>query len=460
MTVVDPANPATPTTPPGTPTPPAAPAPPPGTPDGSGAGPAPGAARAVLARGRRVLRRYGDPVLRTAMWAIRTAAVVLVGISVFAGPPPGPVAFPVALATYALAVAAVGGWAFLDVVPGVARRHTAWLPVVVGTLAVAAGVGCTVEGAGEMVALGCMATVEAGGWTRLANGWTVLGAGVLAVAVGALVGDLGRASAIGYPLLLLVCLLAGHNRRSLRVQAEQSAAMVEQVERLRVEQRRVAVLDERARIAREIHDVLAHSLGALGIQIQAARALLAEGPGPAAVEQADGVLAKAQRIASDGLAETRRAVHALRADTPPLDEELARMAAVHEERHGAAVSTRVTGRRVELPAEQSLALVRTAQESLVNAAKHAPGRPVDVRLVYGDDAVTLTIGNPLGAHAAAGFATLDSGYGLTGMRERLLLLGGTLTAGPEPDDGGDTTGGGADAAAGAGRWTVTARVPR
>ena len=73
----------------------------------------------------------------------------------------------------------------------------------------------------------------------------------------------------------------GRNRRAYRVQAEQAAALVEQYERVRTEQRRADVLDERARIAREIHDVLAHSLGALGIQIQAAKAVLTDtGPNP------------------------------------------------------------------------------------------------------------------------------------------------------------------------------------
>ncbi|MDX6353658.1 MAG: hypothetical protein QOF98_561, partial [Streptomyces sp.] len=116
----------------------------------------------------------------------------------------------------------------------------------------------------------------------------------------------------------------------------------------------------------------------------------------------------------------------------------------HEQRHSTAVALAVEGAPRPLPADQTLALVRTAQESLTNAAKHAPHRPVSLTLSYGDDDVTMTIANPLGTAEANGFATLDGGYGLTGMRERLLLLGGALTAGPADGE----------------RWTVTARVPR
>ncbi|MBY8878933.1 sensor histidine kinase [Actinacidiphila acidipaludis] len=423
-------------------------------------------------------------MLRTAIWMARMTAVVLVGLSVFPTPPHGPVAFPVTVAGFAVSLAAVACWAFLDVRKDLADRHPRRLPAVLTVLVVASSVPCTLLHAGAMVALATMAVVEAGTGLRLVHGWAVFAAGALTLAAGSVVNAPDRASVIGYPLLLLVGLLMGHNRRAYRVQAEQSAALVGQLRQLRTEQRRVAVLDERARIAREIHDVLAHSLGALGIQIQAARALLAEGADdPARAGQADGVLAVAQRIASDGLAETRRAVHALRADTPPLDEELARMAAVHEERHGAVVTAEVSGPRADLPAEATLALVRTAQESLVNAAKHAPRRPVTLRLVYGDDDVTLTVGNPLGSGVPDGFATLDGGYGLTGMRERLLLLGGTLTAGPHrsgpeqpgapapegpapegpspegpsPEDASPEDAGKAGATA---YWTVTARVPR
>src|SRR5215472_17471386 len=101
-----------------------------------------------------------------------------------------------------------------------------------------------------------------------------------------------------------------------------------------------ARLDERTRIAREIHDVLAHSLGALGIQIQAARAALADHKD---IDRADEILAGAQRMAAEGLVDTRRAVHALRAGTLPLDEELARVSDTHTQRYHVPASFDVGG---------------------------------------------------------------------------------------------------------------------
>jgi signal transduction histidine kinase len=105
-----------------------------------------------------------------------------------------------------------------------------------------------------------------------------------------------------------------------------------------------------------------------------------------------------------------------------------------------------------LPAGAQVALTRAAQEALVNAAKHAQGQPVHVRLDYGDDSIVLTVRNHLDNPArrpgpttrrGARFATADGGYGLAGMRERLLLQDGTLIAGPD----------GAE-------WSVVATVPR
>ena len=186
--------------------------------------------------------------------------------------------------------------------------------------------------------------------------------------------------------------------------------------------------------------MLAHSLGALGIQIQAARAVLTD---HGDIDRAGEILAAAQRMAAEGLVETRRAVHALRADTLPLDEELARVSDTHAQRYHVAASFDIGGVPAPLPPDATVALLRIAQESLVNAAKHAAGQGVAVRLDYPDADVRLTVRNDLAPAPPGGRApprasarrwtrvnTVNGGYGLTGMRERLRLLNGTLAGGP------------------------------
>jgi signal transduction histidine kinase len=138
--------------------------------------------------------------------------------------------------------------------------------------------------------------------------------------------------------------------------------------------------------------VLAHSLGALGIQLQAVHALLDE---QGDTSRALSLLEQAQRMAKDGLVETRRAVHALRADTSRLDEKLATLVDTHRGRHHADVSFGVGGQPRPLPPEATVALIRTAAEALVNTAKHAPHQPVDVSLDYSQDGVQMIISNPL-----------------------------------------------------------------
>jgi signal transduction histidine kinase len=165
------------------------------------------------------------------------------------------------------------------------------------------------------------------------------------------------------------------------------------------------------------------------------------------IDRADEVLAAAQRMAAEGLVETRRAVHALRAGTLPLDEELARVSDTHAQRYHVPASFDVGGVPAPLPPDATIALLRIAQESLVNAAKHAAGQSVAVRLDYSDADVRLTVRNDLapgaGGAAAAGINTVNGGYGLTGMRERLRLLNGTLQAGRHDH-----------------QWVVTAELPR
>ncbi|MEU2775966.1 histidine kinase [Streptomyces sp. NPDC007162] len=199
----------------------------------------------------------------------------------------------------------------------------------------------------------------------------------------------------------------GHAQRLL---AQERAARAAEAES--------AALAERARIAREIHDVLAHSLSAQMVHLEAARLLIERG---ADREQILERVVAARGMARDGLAETRQALSALRGELTPLEEFLTELAGATD---GAEVT--VTGERRTLPAEASQTVRRVAQEALTNVRKHAHGAKVRVRLDYSEHEVTLYVrdsGGRPGELTGAG-----SGYGLLGMRERAELLGGSLEA--------------------------------
>ena len=182
-----------------------------------------------------------------------------------------------------------------------------------------------------------------------------------------------------------------------------------------------AALAERARIAREIHDVLAHSLSAQLVHLEAARLLIER---DADRQQILDRVVAARGMARDGLAETRQALSALRGELTPLEDFLAHLV----DTTGTDAEVTITGERRALPAEVSQAVRRVAQEALTNARKHAPGAGVRVRLDYGAREVMLDVrdsGGPPGELTATG-----GGYGLLGMRERAELLGGSLRADP------------------------------
>jgi signal transduction histidine kinase len=390
--------------------------------------------------------------------------------------PHGPFALPVQIVCFAVLGLGLIAWALTEVRPAAARL----LPPILGVMSVAAGIGCAAGGGGTaMVAFGLVTAMVAGSELGLSEALAVTGAGILAIEITGLTFGGSYGVLLGLPVLVLSGLVVGRNRGAYRIQAEQAAALLAQREQLEAEQRRADLLVERARIAREIHDVLAHSLGALGIQIQAARAVLTD-HGDAG--RADEILAAAQRMAAEGLVETRRAVHALRTGTLPLDQELARVSDTYARRYHVVASFGTSGTPRPLPPDATVALLRVAQESLVNAAKHAAGQRVAVRLDYSGADVRLTVRNDLApgtgparpatpATAAdpdgppnpdgpskpdgppnpdgpagpgsPGVDTINGGYGLTGMRERLRLLNGTLQAGPRD-----------------GEWVVTAELPQ
>ncbi|MFJ8495266.1 sensor histidine kinase [Streptomyces sp. NPDC094038] len=184
-----------------------------------------------------------------------------------------------------------------------------------------------------------------------------------------------------------------------------------------------AALAERARIAREIHDVLAHSLSAQMVHLEAARLLIERGADRETILER---VVAARGMARDGLAETRQALSALRGELTPLEDFLTELVGSTD---GAEVT--VTGERRSLSAGASQTVRRVAQEALTNVRKHAYGAKVQVRLDYSEHEVALNVrdsGGRPGELSGAG-----GGYGLLGMRERAELLGGSLEAGRDDE---------------------------
>jgi signal transduction histidine kinase len=211
--------------------------------------------------------------------------------------------------------------------------------------------------------------------------------------------------------------------RRQRVDALRTAHLVAlETERAAASEAREAALLERGRIARDLHDVLGHSLSGIAIQLDLAQVLRAQGR----ETEADAAVVRARAIARSGVSETRSAIHALHEDRLPLAETIQAIA----EDHGAACS--VLGIARTMTVDKSHAFIRTAQESLTNAHRHAPGAPMEVTLEFADGWCHLTVENEA-AHgpAARGAASSDDrGMGRAGMQERARLLGGACRSGP------------------------------
>lgn len=223
---------------------------------------------------------------------------------------------------------------------------------------------------------------------------------------------------------LLFAYLAVANVRRLRLEKEKTDVLLAEVLAGRDAQVRAAALDERARIAREIHDILAHTLSALAVHLEGTRLLIEQRPGdPAAVA----ALERANGLARDGLEETQRAVGALRGDTLPGPDELPGLVAAFERDTGIASHLCVDGPPVPLAPEARLAIYRTVQEALTNIRKHSASASVAVGLRYGERQVELTVENEGEIRPSP---LPGGGNGLNGMRERAALAHGHLEAGP------------------------------
>ena len=212
---------------------------------------------------------------------------------------------------------------------------------------------------------------------------------------------------------------------------EQSQRLLAQMEETRDAELRAAALSERQRLAREMHDVLAHSLSGLVVQLEGARLLALSGP-------ADGRLAatidRAHQLAKSGLDEARRAIGMLRDDELPGPDKLAALARSFQADTGIPCQYSERGNPVELRPAVKLALYRVTQEALTNIRKHAHPERVEVLLDNQRDGVSLAVEDFAAPDdkpaCTADLEASGGGYGLTGMRERAELLGGTLIAGP------------------------------
>ncbi|WP_084735203.1 sensor histidine kinase [Actinophytocola xinjiangensis] len=187
-----------------------------------------------------------------------------------------------------------------------------------------------------------------------------------------------------------------------------------------------AVLAERQRMAREIHDIVAHSLAAQVVHLEGTRMLLErDGDREQALER----VRQAGDFARAGLAETTLAVAALRGQHRPLAGELAGLAGDFRATTGNPCELTVEGDPDVLAPPARLAVVRTVREALTNVHKHAPAASVTIRLRCGDDGCELDVRDTGGTNGGV-LAATGSGYGLVGMRERAELVGGSLDAGP------------------------------
>ncbi|MFE1413227.1 histidine kinase [Streptomyces sp. NPDC058746] len=298
------------------------------------------------------------------------------------------------------------------------RLALIWLTL--GVVAAAALIGVSSSGAGYLFAFFLAGHIGYRLETRpalvLAGICSLLCAAVLSFRLGPGYEALPWA----FGLLTGLPVLIGIVNRTQRQAVRAALDAAESAERAARAEARTAVLTERGRIARDVHDVLAHSLAGINMQLELADALIDTGD----LEKVRQAHDKAHGLVKESLRQAQWTVHALREDTLPLLESLSAM--LESSGHHDALT--VTGTVREVPARTAQNLLRIAQEALTNAARHAPGGAVEVELTYAEASITLSVRNgPATREVNAG---AGSGMGLIGMRERVALLGGTVIAGP------------------------------
>lgn len=233
-------------------------------------------------------------------------------------------------------------------------------------------------------------------------------------------------------LLLVLLGLVAYFMKEGRTSQDRTEMLLAQLEDAREEQTRAAAIEERGRIASELHDVLAHSLSGAAIQLQAARKLAEHEHATPAISAA---IERAGALVKDGLGNARQAVGALRGDDLPSIAGIEWLIASYRNDMELNVTLSIEGEARTLQTDAGLALYRGAQEALTNIARYAPGAATTVVLQYGPSRTRLCIEDtmptaPAGTRASTGLQDVGGGHGLAGLRERLERAGGTMRAGP------------------------------
>jgi signal transduction histidine kinase len=254
-----------------------------------------------------------------------------------------------------------------------------------------------------------------------------------AVTIGYITGTpVGALAGLGIPALVQRSV----EHRELVRERDRAQALLAEVQRAREADEQAAALRERGRIAREMHDVLAHTLAGLSLQLQAVRAVATREAAPRTVVEP---LERAAELARDGLAEARAAVGALQAPAGLGVDALPALIG----RHPGNAHLTVSGTPGALADDAGHAVYRAVQEALTNAARYAPGSAVEVRLEWLPERLCVEVVDTGPAPDRAPVAGQGNGLGLPGMTERLRQAGGTVTAGPR----------------GPGGWQVRLNVP-
>ena len=228
------------------------------------------------------------------------------------------------------------------------------------------------------------------------------------------------------PVLLGIIWLAGRALRERSVEAQAAESRATHAEREREATARIAVAEERARIARELHDIVAHAVSVMVLQVGAVRHRL-----PETLEQDKEALRGVEQAGRTALTEMRRLLGAMRNDGEDLElapqPGLGSLDSLLEElgRAGLPVRLQIDGEPVALPRAIDLSAYRIVQEGLTNALKHARASHADVVVRYGSDDLRVEVRDD-----GDGTSTDDGlGHGLIGVRERVKIYGGEMTAG-------------------------------